>query len=269
MPSWNFGGTYNTANYYCGPWGAGDNFWYTDGYPMPTARTSLTGTQPIYVADIFGQYADGPVSDVTIVYAAVETSGGSLFGSSGGVAQLRYRFNGGGTMAPGRNTGNGFTAICNRTGTVRPGGITGDMTYGQVSTAVQSLNVTRGTGSGQLNVNFSGPADNGGLAISNYTIQRAPASGGPWTTVGTTVTGSNVITLTPGAYFIRVYANNAAGSSVASTTASAVQTGGGGRRYDGTSWNPFTSAQRFNGTTWINLVTRKRYDGTNWIDLTN
>ncbi len=270
MATWNLGGAVNNTSYYCGPWGASaSNYWYTSGYGMPTTRTALGGNQPIYIADISAGYTSGPLSDVTIVYYGVETSGGTLFGSSGSSAELRLKFTGGGTLYVGRNTGNGFTATCARSGGSFAGGVVGTVSYGQVATAPQALSVTQGTGSGQINVNFSGPLSNGDLTITSYTIQYATSSGGPWTTYGSTTSGTNVITLPSGSYWVRVYANNAAGASVAATSASAVPTGGGGMRFNGTSFVDLSIAKRYTGTAFVDLVTRSRYDGANWVTINN
>lgn len=272
MANWNLGGSVNVTSAFCGNYGASPaNYFYTSGYGMPTARTALGGNQPIYIADITVGYSSGPLTDVTIVYQSVETSGGSLFSSSGGTTELRAKFTSGGTLYVGRNTGNGFQLYCARAGgSGWSGGLVGTVIWGQVSTAPQSLSVTQGSGSGQINVNFSSPSDNGDLAVSNYTIQYSAASNtGPWTTYGTTTSGTNVITLAPGSYWVRVYANNAAGSSVAAVSGSAVPTGGGGMRYNGSTWVDLTTAKRYSGTAWVDLVTRKRYNGSSWVDIAN
>lgn len=270
MATQNLGGTVNSTSAFCGPWGAsGNNFFYSGDYAMPTTRVALGGNTPIYVADVGIAYSSGPLTDATIVYQGVETSGGYLFANSGGGAQLRAYFSSGGTLYVGRATGNGFTLYCYRSGGSWSGGLVGSVSYGQVATAPQSLSVTTGAGPGQINVNFAAPANNGDLAISNYTIQYATSTGGPWTTYGTTTSGTNVITLAPGSYAVRVYANNAAGSSVAATSASTVPTGGGGQRYSGSAWTPLVTGKRYTGLAWTDLTIRKRYTGSAWVDISN
>ena len=270
MATWNLGGAVNSTGSYCGPWGASpNNYWTSSGYGMPTARVALGGNTPIYVSDIQPGYYSGPLTDATIVYQGVETSGGTLFSNSGGSTELRIKFTNGGTLYVGRNTGNGAVALCVRSGGSTSGGIVGTVIYGQVSTAPQSLSVTQGTGSGEINVNFTSPSSTGDLSIINYTIQYATSSGGPWTTYGTTTSGTNTITLPSGSYWVRVYANNAAGASVAATSASAVPTGGGGMRFNGTSFVDLSIAKRYTGTAWVDLVTRSSYDGASWTTINN
>lgn len=270
MPNHSFGAVTSTA-YYTGPWGASaNNYMQTSGYGMPTARTDLFGNQPIYIGAIHPGYVSGAFTGCTLVYKSVETGGGTLFSSSAGTADFRQKYTSGGTMYYGRAMGNGFSVYSARSGTtLSGGGIVGNFDWGQVSTAVQSFSATRGVGAGEINVNFAGPADNGGLGVINYTIQTAPAAGGPWTTYGTTTVGSNVIVMPTGFYFVRVYANNAAGSSVAATSPVAIQTGGGGQRYTGSAFAPITIGRRFNGTAWVDLAIRRRWDGSAWVDATN
>lgn len=264
-------GTVDNTGYYSGPWGASpNNYVQSAGYGFPTARLDLNGNRPIYIGAIRAGYVSGAYSGSTIIYGGTEYGGGNLLGSSGGSVTFRQKFTGGGTMYYGRDMGNGLSVYNGRSGsTLTGGGVVGEFDWGQVSTAVQSFSATRGVGAGEINVNFAGPADNGGLGVINYTIQTAPAAGGPWTTYGTTTIGSNVIVMPTGFYFVRVYANNAAGSSVAATSPVAVQTGGGGQRYTGSVFTPITVCRRFNGTAWVDLAIRRRWDGSAWVDATN
>lgn len=271
MPNHSLGGAVNHTGYYTGPWGASaSNYVATGGYGMPAGRGDLGGNQPIYIGTIYPGYYSGAFSGCSIVYFGVETAGGTLFGSSGGTCEFRQKFVGGGTMYYGRNMGNGFSVYNGRSGsTLSGGGVVGSVDWAQVSTAVQSFSASRGAGAGQINVNFTSPADNGGSAVAYFVIQTAPAAGGPWTTYGTTLTGTNVITMPSGFYFVRVYAVNGVGSSVAATTPVAVQTGGGGQRYNGSSFVAISIARRFNGTAFVDLSIRRRWTGSAWVDITN
>ena len=84
-------------------------------------------------------------------------------------------------------------------------------------TAPTSLTAT--AGDTQIAMSWSAPGDDGGAAITGYTVQYATNAGGPWTTDSTSLTLSRTITgLTNGTeYFVRVRANNAAGSSAYAT----------------------------------------------------
>jgi hypothetical protein len=121
-----------------------------------------------------------------------------------------------------------------------------------------------------LRVDFTGPSDNGGVSITSYVIQYATASGGPWTTILSTGTGTNNQITLPAMvpYWIRVYAVNAAGDSQAIVSPSAtLPAGGGGDRYTGSVFTPLTIGRRFNGSAWVDLTTRKRFDGVNWVTI--
>lgn len=272
MANWNLGGTVNNTASFSGPWPASSaNFWYTDGMPMPTARLDLNGNRPIYIGTIYAAYTSGPFTGAQIVYYGTLTGGGTVFGASGSTVQLRFTFFSGGTLYVGRQTGNGYNAVRNRDGTTPSvaGGLVGSVDWGQVPTAPASIAVASGPGAGQLTVTLGASANNGDLAISSYTLMTGPTAAGPWTSQG--AGGSGVRTITPGSgtYFVRAYATNLVGNSQEIVSASAVAAGGGGRRYDGSSFIPLTTGKKYNGTSWVDLTTKKRYNGTTWIDITN
>lgn len=271
MANQNLGGTVNNTSGWSGPWGASSaNFWYTDGYGMPTARLDLNGNRPIYIGTIYAAYTSGPFTGAQIVYYGTLTGGGTVFGASGSTCQLRFTFFNGGTLYVGRNTLNGFTSVRNRDGAAATGGLVGSVDWGQVPTAPQSLVVASGPGAGQLTVSFAAPSNNGDLGIGGYRIETAPTGAGPWTSQAIPASpGSYVIVPGAGSYFVRVYCANTAGLSQAVTSASATQAGGGGRRYTGTSFDPVTIGRKYNGSSWVDLTTKKRYNGTSWIDITN
>ncbi len=85
-------------------------------------------------------------------------------------------------------------------------------------TAPTSLNAT--AGDAQIAMSWSAPADDGGSAVTGYTVQHATNAGGPWTTDSTNTSTSRTITgLTNGTqYFVRVAATNAAGTSAHATS---------------------------------------------------
>jgi hypothetical protein len=90
----------------------------------------------------------------------------------------------------------------------------------------QSITLT--AGNAQVSVAWTAPADNGGTAVTSYTLQRATDSGfttGVVTTAGLTGLSTTVTGLTNGTpYFFRVYAVNAV--STAAGTGSAWRTAG-------------------------------------------
>jgi len=92
-----------------------------------------------------------------------------------------------------------------------------------ITTPGVPTNTTADAGDEQIAMSWTAPADNGGSAITGYTVQYATSAGGPWTTHSTSLTTSRTITgLTNGTeYFVRVSANNAAGSSAYTTPANA------------------------------------------------
>lgn len=77
-------------------------------------------------------------------------------------------------------------------------------------------------------------------------------------------------TLTYGkTYQFMMYATNIDGASAAtvSNSPSTVFLPSGGRRFDGSNFNPTTIARRFDGTNWNTLTIAKRFNGTSWVDL--
>jgi len=76
-------------------------------------------------------------------------------------------------------------------------------------------------------VSWTAPADDGGSTITSYTVEYATSSSGPWTTHSTNLTTTRTITgLSNGTqYYVRVRANNGAGSSAwVSSTATPITT---------------------------------------------
>jgi hypothetical protein len=112
-----------------------------------------------------------------------------------------------------------------------------------------------------------------------YIAYRASADGGAtwgswsgWTTIGangrsyTYAAGTLTYGLT---YQFKMYASNSDGSSgeTVSNSPSTVFLPAGGKRFDGSTWNPTSTAKRHNGTDWQTLTIAKRHNGTTWVDL--
>jgi fibronectin type III domain protein len=80
-------------------------------------------------------------------------------------------------------------------------------------------------GNGSARLTWQAPSDNGGRAITDYILQRATSTGGPWTNIndGTSTARQFTVTgLTNGTrYFFRVAARNPAGTGPFSAAAAA------------------------------------------------
>jgi hypothetical protein len=138
-----------------------------------------------------------------------------------------------------------------------------------------------------VQVNVVRNSDGFGNAINNvtgYKIQISLDNGSTWrswnnstTTLGNPGTANDLDTsgnftynlLTPAqTYLFRAYAVNSVGNGDTATTFSGLFVNAGGRRFDGTSWNPTINSKRWDGNTWSDLIIAKRWDGTSWQDLT-
>jgi hypothetical protein len=128
-----------------------------------------------------------------------------------------------------------------------------------------------------------GSADYGN-SISEYRIQLSTDDGSTWKgwdNTSKSFTANNTYNVLDGSgnftyslltpaltYKWRVYAINSIGTGDAATMSSGTFVGAGGKRFDGTSWQPTATSKRFDGTNWVDFTTAKRFDGTNWVDLT-
>ena len=135
-----------------------------------------------------------------------------------------------------------------------------------------------------LTLNSTRGSSDYGNAISEYRIQLSTDNGATWkgwdntsktftaNNTYNTLDGSGNFTyqlLTPAlTYKWRVYAVNSIGTGDMATMSAGTFVGAGGKRFDGTSWNPTTTSKRFDGTNWVDFTIAKRFDGTNWVDLT-
>lgn len=86
--------------------------------------------------------------------------------------------------------------------------------------------VTATPGNTLVRVGWVAPSSNGGAAVNQYAVQRAPHATGPWTTVakpsGSSRTWTNTGLLNGTRYYFHVRAHNSAGWSGPSTAVSAV-----------------------------------------------
>lgn len=102
------------------------------------------------------------------------------------------------------------------------------LTYADVPGAPTSLALT--AGNTQLGVNWSAPADNGGNAVSGYTVRYRTSPAGSWNTTAPVSGTSTAITgLTNGlAYDVEVAATNAIGTGSFSSTQTETPASSGG-----------------------------------------
>ena len=97
---------------------------------------------------------------------------------------------------------------------------------------------------GQATASWSAPA-NGGSAITGYDLQYdTDSSFGSPTTLAVTSSPKVISGLLPGVYYFRVRAKNAVGASAYSASSPATRVGIGGKRFNGSSAVPFTTAKR-------------------------
>lgn len=131
------------------------------------------------------------------------------------------------------------------------------------SVSVTSNAVTSLAGTATYYVGYRTSSDGG----SNF---------GSWSSYTTIPSNARTYTYTAGSltygltYQFRMYASNSDGSSAATTSnsPSTVFLPAGGKRFDGSTWNPTGTAKRFDGTNWNTLTVAKRFDGTSWVDMT-
>jgi hypothetical protein len=134
-----------------------------------------------------------------------------------------------------------------------------------------------------ITIDHAQDANGYGNNVTEYRLQLSTDNGSTWkgwdnstktfTANGTyNVSSAGSFTyqlLTPAlTYKWRVQGANSIGAGDLINTASGTFVGAGGKRWDGSNWNPTTVSKRHDGTNWVDLTTAKRFDGTNWVDLT-
>lgn len=143
-------------------------------------------------------------------------------------------------------------------------GAVGGTTSATVPDTMSAPTVNTPTTSG-FNVVFAAP-NNGGSAITSYEIQVSKDN---FSTVAATFTGvttspKTLTGLQPGTkYRARVRAINAVGGASWSASSAEIQTLGGVKVWNGTTWIEGI-ARSWNGTAWVVVVVRK-WNGTSWV----
>lgn len=227
---------------------------YTYGmFTYPTGNLNIDGNRPVVNAGVSlnGLFGGGYTG------AGVDGSGNVYITSNGSYTTLTGYIGNGFTMvAPGIYTWNG--------------GFQGTFYWYTVATAPGSIALSK-TGR-NVTVTATGSSSDGGEGISSYQVQyRTSADNSTWGAWGNTQTLTSLSytysSLTAATYYqFRVFANNAAGASAATVSAS-LFVSAGGRRWDGALFVPTTVSKRWDGSGWVDLTVAKRWSGSAWVDL--
>lgn len=109
---------------------------------------------------------------------------------------------------------------------------------------------------------------------ATYLVGYSSDGGSTWSSDITIGGNARTYTFTPGSltygltYKFRMKASNTDGTSGYTSTTVDTFLPAGGRRFDGSTFNPTTIAMRHNGTDFVTLTIAKRHNGTTWADLT-
>lgn len=234
---------------------SGATYIYTPAmFTYPTGNTNLAGSNVVVNAGVTlnGSFGGGYTG------AGANTAGEVFITSDGSFTTL--------TGYP----GNGFTMYTSPNIITWNGGFQGTFYWYTVPTAPASVSASR-VGR-NVTVTRGSSSSDGGEPISSYTVQIRSStnnsSWGAWGNPQNITSGSYAYNnLTPALYYqFRVYANNAAGLSAATASAS-VFVPAGGKRWTGSAWQSASTGKRWNGSAWVDLATAKRWNGSAWVDL--
>lgn len=234
---------------------------------------NLAGNRPVYVnsispTDVAGSYA------LRMRFGGNDyAAGNTIANCGGGSGSVRIYKTGSSTVYFDRdNLGNDpKVRQYNSSGTLTytwSGQMHGSWSWYTVPTAPASIGIVSQVGT-TVNLSYSNSSSAGGSTISSYSAQFSQ-DGGAW--VGTkTVSGNsfNFTGLVPGStYQFRVYANNAAGSSAATTSASTL-IAAYGTLYRAGDFRPITTGRLYRNGAWRNITSAKVYRGGAWRNITN
>lgn len=173
--TWGAGGG-NVGSYTSAPGGG----WYTNPLGFPLTRQIYDGTRPIWVA---GVYANAGTGDRYYRYSVGTgwlASGFHFIAPGSSFAFGVFRNSGQITLGLLRDGSASKTYWHDGTAVAWPpnGPMPGGMTYYEAPSACSVISIVPNNAvAGQCTVNFNGPSDNGGTAITNYTHQIATDPG--------------------------------------------------------------------------------------------
>jgi hypothetical protein len=276
MASSSFGGSSSLSGYT-------DNFVTSTSVSIPDGRATANGQHPVRVTALAGYAAGrGAARSATMSLGSASTSAftlgsGSSASSTGGKsislyvadgASVTFKIDANGSFYFGRG-GSGTTV--DSYGTSFAGRLGGSFTYVQAPTAPRTPAFTRDATS--ATVTWTAPSDNGGSAVTGYTIQWSTSSSftSP-TTVTPSGTGlSATVTGLPSgtAVYFRVAARNAVTANFNTTSVWANATGaagsGIGEVWNGSAWVTATTVEVWNGTAWVAATSVETWNGSAWV----
>jgi hypothetical protein len=247
-----------------------NNFFYTDGYGMPTGNFDFNGNKTIQINGIGIDYAAGGSGmRGEMVYQGVHFGAGPVnFSASGGTAQLRLAWNSGTTYF-GRNTGNGLVTRDAADGQVYGGGLCGFIYWGTAPTQVPSTSAVMVSPT-SIRVDFAGPASDGGFNMAAFYI-HGRRNGGAWSHLASVGNSGWVHGgLTPGdRWDYRVLAVNTFTAALPGPVSNAITLPSpAGSRYTGSAFVRTTQQRRRTATGWVDITQARRFNGTAWVNLT-
>ena len=258
---------------------------YSDGIGLPSGRAMSNGSTAVLIRALFlyiGGTSGMRVGSIQLgssitgdfgVGAHASDSGTGWVGSSdwlvnGGSARIQWNGPASGPVYLGRGGGG---TVNGPAGFSRAGTLGGAYRYAQAPSAIGTPSLTAGPG--QLVVDFAGPADDGGAGLIDFVVQYGTDPSFASTKTTTTGTGHNVYSVTPGrVYYARIFSRNAvtnaAGAWSAPSGTGSARVGIGGKRWDGSAEQPFTTAMRWDGAAEVPITTAVRWDGAQEVAIT-
>lgn len=260
--------------------GTGNAFWSANGayvesnVTVPAGNTNLAGSRPLVINSISPE-TSGAATTWAIrlggtLYGAGSTIADSPGGSLTGFIRLTKTTTGDSFFKRKATPGYSITlnGVVPASTVYQNNSISGSYTYYTVPTAPASVTITSKVGT-TVNLSYSNPSSDGGSGITSYTAQYRQ-NGGAW--AGTKAVSGNAFSfadLVPGStYDFRVYANNAAGASTATVSASTLVAAYGTLRR-GADFVPITVGKLYRAGAWRNIITAKVYRGGAWRNITN
>lgn len=254
---------------------ASGNSGTTTSYGIPTAPQSPSATRSTSVGGRIAVNWSAPsYTGAGINYYHVYRNGGYLGQYSGGP------INDDGLT---RGTTYSYTVYANNSTGWSPISSTASAVAPGVPSAPGTPTVSSKIGR-TITINSTRNSNDYGNAISEYRIQLSTDNGATWKgwdNTTKTFTANNTYNVLDGSgnftyqlispaltYKWRTYAINSIGSGDYATIATGTFVGAGGKRWDGSAWQPTTTSKRYDGASWVDFTIAKRWDGSAWVDLT-